>query len=478
VRTVSTLAALPALAGPAIGALVAFVPPALADDALGIEHHPVHCVVAGKYPQLDACFQPAERVARARVYFKAEGGRDWYYVEMKPEAQCYRGTLPRPKKSLQRMRYYIAVTDRDFAEARTEEYAASVVGSEKACTVGAVAPYVTTASVVVSGASALPAGFAGAGLLAGVGTTTAVAGAAIIGAGTAGAVIAGGGDEPATTTTSRPPRPTTTTTSTTRPPTTTTTTTTTTTMPGGCAADSGAPAVAFLSPHKNDDVAATVDIVVEARDPGPVAHGVREVTLSAKEQGGSRTAAIATLPGPGPRFEARWAVPPCAGPGDRWDIYAVAVDGCDRSTREHVAVRRRGSNCQSPASGAAAGTEAPGLVWTSELAVGGARGQVIANGADVVFPGPGRSDFTLPARPGRNSVEVVLVEGSAPGTWRFTLASGAIRAGSLRVIAGEAAAVGAETLAFRMRGRPGERATFEFVVPDGGQVLSLDLPPK
>jgi hypothetical protein len=467
---VSALAALPALAAPAIGAPAASVPPALAGDALAIEHHPVHCVVAGKYPQLDACFQPAERVARARVYFRAEGEPEWYYVEMKPEAPCFRGTLPRPKKSLERMRYYIAVTDRDFAEARTEEYAASVVGSEKACTIGAVAPYVTTASVVVSGAAALPAGFAGAGLLAGIGTTTALAGAAIVGAGTAGAVIAGGSDEPTTTTTSRPPRPTTTTT---RPPTTTTTTTTTTTMPGGCAADSGPPEVSFLSPHKNADVGATVDVVVEARDPGPVANGVREVTLSAEEQGGSRTAAIATLPGPGPTFEARWAVPPCAGPGDRWDIYAVAVDGCDRSTRQHVTVRRRGSNCQPPAPGGAAGAEAPGLVWTSELAAGGGRGQVIANGADVVFPGPGRSDFTLPARPGRNSVEVVLVEGSAPGTWRFTLASGAIRAGSLRVIAGEAVAVGPETLAFRLRGRPGERATFEFVVPDGGSGLDF-----
>jgi hypothetical protein len=453
-HVVSSLAGLPAAATAALATLLALVSPGSADDAVAIQHQPVRCIVAGKYPQLDACFEPASRVARARVYFKAEGGPEWYYVEMKPEAQCYRGTLPPPQKSLKRMRYYVAVTDQDFAEARTEEYEASVVTSAKSCAIGGVAPYVTTATVVVSGAAALPAGFAGAGLLAGVGATTAVAGAAIVGAGAAGAVIAGG-DAPDTTTTTRPPRPTTTTT-------TAPTTTTTTTLPGGCAADSKPPSVAFLSPRENDDVAATVSIVVEASDPGPVSHGIREVTLSAEEQGGSRKAAIATLPGPGPRFEATWDVPACEGTGDRWSIYAVAVDGCDRSRRDRVNVRRRGSNCPAAAGAAAHGPESPGLVWTSELAVGGGRGQVIANGTDVVFPGPGRSDVTLPAREGRNSIEAVLVEGDGPGTWRFTLASGAIRPGSLRVIAGEAVAVGPGTLAFRLRGRPGERAIFAF----------------
>src|SRR5512136_2111833 len=142
-HAVSALAAVPSWA--ALATLLALASPASADEALAIQHQAVHCVVAGKFPQLDACIEPASRVARARVYFRAEGGPDWYYVEMKPEAQCYRGTLPRPKKSLKRMRYYVAVTDQDFAEARTEEYTASVVANAKSCTIGAVAPYVTTA---------------------------------------------------------------------------------------------------------------------------------------------------------------------------------------------------------------------------------------------------------------------------------------------------------------------------------------------
>jgi hypothetical protein len=241
-------------------------------------------------------------------------------------------------------------------------------------------------------------------------------------------------------------------------------------LPGGCAADSKPPDVEIVSPDDNDDVGALVQIVVEASDPGPVANGIREVILSAEEQGGSRTAAIARLPGPGPAFQATWTVPPCEGPGDRWYLDAEAVDGCDRTAGARVMVRRRSANCQPSAALAPGGDpsvppsggDGPALVWTSELAVAGGRGQVITNGGDVLFPGPGRSELTLPVRAGRNSLEAVLVEGEGPGTWRFTLASGAIRPGSLRVVAGEAVAAGPETVAFRLHGRPGERAVFAF----------------
>jgi hypothetical protein len=187
-QPVAAFAALLTLAVPAAAAQ------ALAPETLVIAHQPVHCVVAGKYPQLDACVDPLARVARARVYFRTAGTPDWYYVEMKPEASCFRGTLPRPKKSLRGLRYYVAVTDQDFAEARTEEYTTQVVADENGCTGGAVAPFVTTASVVVGGAAALPAGFVGAGVLAGV-STAAVASAAVVGAGAAGAVIVAGGAE-------------------------------------------------------------------------------------------------------------------------------------------------------------------------------------------------------------------------------------------------------------------------------------------
>jgi hypothetical protein len=105
--------------------------------------------------------------------------------------------------------------------------------------------------------------------------------------------------------------------------------------------------VKFVKPEDGAEVGARIDIEVEARDPGPVTKGIREVRIDAKEQGGTRAVPIATLPGPGPTF-------------------------------------------------------------------------------------------------------------------RTSLASGAIHPGSLRVVAGEAVAVGPETVHFRLQGRPGERAVFSF----------------
>ncbi|HYN03426.1 MAG TPA: hypothetical protein VE359_13340 [Vicinamibacteria bacterium] len=433
--------------------------PAPPADLLAIQHEPVHCLVAGKYPELDACFDPSSRVARARVYFRGEGASDWYYVEMKAEAPCFRGVLPRPKKSLKSVSYYVAVTDRDFAEARTQEYATQVVADGKSCADGVAAPFLASASVLVGGASALPAGFVGGGILAGVGTTAVVAGAAVVGAGAAGVVIAVGGGEESPPSTTQPPAPSTTTTTT--PTTPTTTTTTTTTLPG-CAADSAPPEVRILSPGDNDDVGARIDIVAEARDPGPASSGIREVRISAEEQGGSRSASITTLPGPGPTFRASWTLPPCLGPQDRWYLSVEAVDGCGRATLERVRVKRRSDTCFAGTSSPAAAAEGQALAWTSELAVPGGRGQVISNGSFVLFPGPGRSDLLLPTRRGRNRLEALLVEGGSGGTWRLSLASGEIRPGSLRVLAGEVAAAGPLSVVFRLQGRPGERVVLGF----------------
>ena len=88
----------------------------------------------------------------------------------------------------------------------------------------------------------------------------------------------------------------------------------------------------ILSPEDNADVAARIDIVAEAPDPGPVSSGIREVRIYAEELGGSRSASIATLPGPGPTFRASWALPPCLGPQDRWYVN-VRGDGRLRHAR-------------------------------------------------------------------------------------------------------------------------------------------------
>ena len=201
-------------------------------EGVAIDHHSVGCVVAGKFPRLNACFAPASQLARARVYFRvADGPAEWYYVEMKSDAPCFSGVLPRPKKALvgRRLQYYLNALDRGFAEARTDEAEARIVSKPSDCDAKAlVAPMLNSAAVAVF--PGVPAGFAGAAGL-GVGATAAIVGggAALAGGGIAAAASSSSSSSGASgsggpTTTTSPPA--------TFPPTTTTTTTTTTTLLG------------------------------------------------------------------------------------------------------------------------------------------------------------------------------------------------------------------------------------------------------
>ena len=182
---------------PAFASGVLLLAAAAHAQGIAIDHKPVGCLVAGKFPKLDACFNPVSELARARAYFRATGaGSDWYYVEMKAGVPCYSGVLPKPKKALvgQTIEYYLDVSNRSLAEARTEEIKAYVV--EKPPTARRrllVAPLVNAATVVVYpagsavAAAVVPAGFASA---AGLG---AAATAAVVGGGVAvatGGVVA------------------------------------------------------------------------------------------------------------------------------------------------------------------------------------------------------------------------------------------------------------------------------------------------
>jgi hypothetical protein len=183
-----------------------------------IDHQGVACVVAEKFALLSARFDPAESVARARVHFRAEGGPVWYYVEMKPQAGAFQGTLPKPRKSTKKIQYYIEVVDKAFAESRTAEYAPDVVDGAAACGMKkAMAGVANAASVVVggpAGAPLIPAGFASSGIVgagvaagaaagaaAGVSTAAIVAGVVGGGAAVAGVAVATSQDETVTTTT-------------------------------------------------------------------------------------------------------------------------------------------------------------------------------------------------------------------------------------------------------------------------------------
>ena len=94
-----------------VSTMLAALPIAWAEGPV-IDHAGVGCVVAGSFPRLETRLAPEDRVARARVYFRAEDAVHWYYVEMKAEAGSYWAALPKPQKTLKRFDYYIEATDK------------------------------------------------------------------------------------------------------------------------------------------------------------------------------------------------------------------------------------------------------------------------------------------------------------------------------------------------------------------------------
>jgi hypothetical protein len=187
-----------------------------------IDHSAVACMVAERFPQLEARIVEPETISRVRVQFRGERG-PWYSVEMKPSGGVFTGLLPKPKKSLKTIRYYIEATDRQFRVNRTEEFAASVVPEPMMCADKKMMAGVAAApaSLIVggpSGAAAVPAGFSSSGVVAAPAATAAGASAGAAGGGGIGtaavvgivaggaaiagvAVAAGGGGNDVTTTT-------------------------------------------------------------------------------------------------------------------------------------------------------------------------------------------------------------------------------------------------------------------------------------
>jgi hypothetical protein len=106
-----------------------------------------------------------------------------------------------------------------------------------------------------------------------------------------------------------------------------------------------------------------------------------------------------------------------------------------------------------------------GTTVSSELALPGGRLQIVLNGNTAFHTSAGRSMATAEPREGENRVEATLVGGQGPGTWRFELPAGAVRPGSLRVVAGEATLVTESAVVIRLAGTPGERVVITFVRP-------------
>jgi hypothetical protein len=556
-------------------------PAALAAQGLGIDHRKVGCIVAGKYPMLNACFAPASRLARARVYFRvADAGPSWYYVEMASDAPCHSGVLPRPKKELvgRRIQYYVDALDRSFAESRTAEGEALVVASPSQCSArAAVAPILNSATVAVF--PALPAGFAGAGAAAaGIGGATtaliAVGGAAIVGGGVALATGSGGSDT-APTTTLPPP---------TLPPTTTTTTTTTTlpagfnpvtdvlkggTLVTGSSVTGAEPleltfdmcrstgpyrmryavwvdgqqaaagcysTLAFTTAGVTQKATArggrsaagsrvyAVRMTIRSEGPNNAPKADRELTVQVDPAGGGGCSGDTTGPVvsltkpfagsvyPTPNaypvhFEAsasdaatgnngvslleykvnypgpdQLILGPVAGsspwPYD-WtepavvaylgtacarflELQAYAQDGCGNATYSPKVLVVVNNTGPCVAGRGAAGSSDASAAVVSDLGVAGGAGQVVVNG-EAAFPRAGRHTVAVRMQPGENRVEATLVEARSGGTWTFELgALPGLRPESLRVVAGNVVRAGADSVTFRVQGRPGERVVFSF----------------
>jgi hypothetical protein len=164
-------------------------------------------------------------------------------------------------------------------------------------------------------------------------------------------------------------------------------------------------------------------------------------------------------------YSALWVFPSCGTmPEDRFRLLARAEDNCGNLSTEAVKdVRLIGRPCFRGDT-----RSGPAATWMSELKVPGGRGQVVVDGAEAVFPAGGTETFSAPNGPGTHRFEAVLVEGSGrPGAWRFDLSALSPVPGSLRVVAGEATVAGPAAVAFRLRGRPGERVVFTFDVGAG-----------
>lgn len=171
--------------------------PSLAGLNPTIDHRPVACVVADRFARLVARFAPGETVAAARVVFQPENSDQWWAVLMKPEGTGYVGVLPKPRRVLRAVRYYVEVTDKSLATARTPDVIASVVSSAGECKGKLVAGELGAAAIslqsAAGGAAGLPAGFASSGVAAGSAAGgAAAAGAAAAGGISTGLLIAGG----------------------------------------------------------------------------------------------------------------------------------------------------------------------------------------------------------------------------------------------------------------------------------------------
>jgi PKD repeat protein len=491
-----------------------------------IGHNRVGCIVVGQFPKMAACFRPPGSVARGRVYFKPEAALDWYYVEMKSDAPCYAGVLPRPTEKLinTRVLYYIHVVDRSFAEAQTAQYDPIVVEKESDCKDRLLmAPFSRSGPQSVF--PSVPQGFAvGSRVLP---VVLGVGGAAIVGGGVA---IGVSGKDKAPPTPPPTPIPTPT-----PPPTPIPTPTPTPPVESPlsvtCQAQprSGyAPLTVAFSTFPSGGTG-TYEFLWDFGDGGSatrsnpnhtyIATGtftaVVKVTSGRQEASCSRTIAVSIAPpssfplsvakagsGVGTVTSSPAGIS-CGGacstsftpgtvvtlsqsasPGSvfgGWSGACTGMAACSvtmDAAKSVTATFNVSADESLPIRAPVSSPERQGLAsagpdivhFTIDLQVAGGRGQVAVNGQATLAAGPGVTRASMALRRGENRLEAWLTEGRAAGLWRFEL-GGVVEPGSLAVLAGEVQLATSDSVVFRIRGAASERLVFTFRrrgrVPEG-----------
>jgi len=149
--------------------------------ATTIQHDAIRCFIEGEFPLIPARIEPAEKVARGRVFFHAVQSDTFYYVEMTPSEEGFVGKLPRPKLEASPITYFVEGMSTEFGEARTPDIEALVVKDKDECE-GRVAaagpPGDVTVFSAATGAAVKPIGFAAGGILAAGGVLLLLAGGA------------------------------------------------------------------------------------------------------------------------------------------------------------------------------------------------------------------------------------------------------------------------------------------------------------
>jgi hypothetical protein len=84
---------------------------------LRIEHPPVPCVSADRYPRVVA--RASAPPARAELQFRTDAGGGWYSAAMAERDGEWEGFLPRPSPALRRLEYRIVMTGADAGRAET-----------------------------------------------------------------------------------------------------------------------------------------------------------------------------------------------------------------------------------------------------------------------------------------------------------------------------------------------------------------------